>query len=153
MIVKTGVQMKLSKNFTKEEFEHSETANKNKIINRMSVQETKNAIILCNKLLEPIREHFNKPLIISSGFRSKALNKLTGGSPTSQHLFGQAVDFNIHGIATREAFQEIIKLNFTFDQIINEFNSWIHISYAENPRKQIFEALKIGGKTIYKEVK
>ena len=93
--------------------------------------------------------------MISSGYRSKELNKAIGGATTSQHLLGQAIDIDMDGTpngVTNKMVFDYIKAHLNFDQLINEFDySWVHVSY--NPtgkqRKQILDAIKVGGKTSY----
>ena len=92
--------MKLGKYFNRAEFEHSNTAIRNGIKNQMNAAQLKNAEALCKFVLDPIRDQYDRPLIISSGFRSPALNQLVGGSSTSQHRFGQAADISIIKIPT-----------------------------------------------------
>jgi uncharacterized protein YcbK (DUF882 family) len=92
-----------------------------------------------------------KPIKISSGFRCYQLNKLIGGSSSSQHTFGEAFDLEL---TDRKLFDWILK-NIEFDQLIYEFGNdahanWFHISYRKgNNRKQALRAIKIGGKTQY----
>lgn len=110
---------------------------------------------LAINVFQPIRDHFKVPIHISSGYRSLALNKAIKGSKTSQHVLGQAVDIDVdvssNGINNKMIF-EFIKNNIDFDQLINEFNySWVHVSYNPNgkQRKQILDATKSNGKTVY----
>ena len=106
-------------------------------------------------IFQPVRDHFNTPIGISSGYRSIKLNKAIGGSKTSQHSKGQALDLDadIFGELTNEEIFWFIRDNLTFDQLINEHNySWIHVSYNRlGNRKQVLEAYKNKyGKTKYK---
>tara|TARA_R110000803_G_scaffold22170_15_gene55414 strand:+ start:598 stop:1038 length:441 start_codon:yes stop_codon:yes gene_type:complete len=142
--------MHLSKHVTVEEFEQSNTATRKGINNKMSNEQTNNASRLCINVFEPLREALgNKPIQISSGFRSIALNKRIGGSSTSQHCKGEAMDLKID---SKGFFY--IKDNLNFDQLIWEFGttdqpSWVHVSYSTNNRKQVLRAIKSGGKTKY----
>ena len=113
--------------------------------------------ILATKVFEPIREHFGVPIRISSGYRSSALNKCVGGSETSQHSTGEAIDIDQDQttITNKQVFQ-YIKDNLAFDQLINEFNySWIHVSYKANgkQRGEVLEAYKLGVVTKYRLIK
>jgi len=150
--------MKLSKNLSLKEVIKSNTAIKNGIDNSPTLEHLNNLEILAEKIFQPIREHFGVPIGISSGYRSKALNKaIPGSSKTSQHCSGQALDLDadIYGkVTNREIFDFIVK-NLDFDQVINEFNySWIHVSYNEKKenRKQVLKAYKENGRTKYGKV-
>ncbi|MFA4871347.1 MAG: D-Ala-D-Ala carboxypeptidase family metallohydrolase [Pedobacter sp.] len=88
-----------------------------------------NGVALCNKLLEPIRIHFGRPLIVHSAYRGIALNKAIGGSKTSQHCKFEACDFHIVGVPLKEIFDWIRKdSGLRFSQVIMEMGSWIHIA-------------------------
>jgi uncharacterized protein YcbK (DUF882 family) len=143
--------MNLSKHVTIDEFCYSPTAIKKGIYNVMNAIQVQKAIQLCENVFEPIRKHLGKPIKISSGFRCYQLNKLIGGSSSSQHTFGEAFDLEL---TDRKLFDWIIK-NLEFDQAIYEFGNdahanWFHISYRKgNNRKQALRAIKIGGKTQY----
>jgi hypothetical protein len=113
--------------------------------------------ILATKVFEPIREHFGVPIRISSGYRSAELNKCIGGSATSQHSTGEAIDIDQDGttITNKQVF-DYIKDNLAFDQLINEFNyAWVHVSYKANgkQRGEILEAYKVGPVTKYRLIK
>lgn len=143
--------MNLSKNLTLFEMTRSETAKRKGIDNTPGAQEIENMKILAEKIFQPIREHFGVPIYISSGYRSKKLNKAIGGSSTSQHCKGEAIDIDMDGhshITNREIFN-FIKDNLNFDQLIAEFKQgndlgWVHVSYKPigNQRKQILIATK-----------
>lgn len=111
--------------------------------------------LLAEKVFEPIREHFGVPIHISSGYRSKELNKAIGGSSSSEHCEGRAIDIDMDGSAsgvTNKQIFNFIKENLDFNQLINEFDySWVHVSYNPNgkQRKQVLNAVKKGGKTYY----
>jgi hypothetical protein len=143
--------MILSKHVTIEEFERSETAIKYGISNKMGFTEKDAAILLCEKVFEPIREHLARPIKINSGFRSLRVNSRIGGAVSSQHVKGEAMDVDLHD---KELFDWIIE-NVVFDQMIAEFPingkaSWFHISYRKNRnRKHTLIAIKKNGKTVY----
>ena len=120
--------------------------------NNPTPEHLENIRVLCERILEPIRAKYG-PIVISSGYRSKTLNHYIGGALKSQHMEGKAVDIDMDGMGTvtnKEIF-EYIKYNLEFDQLINEFNyAWIHVSYnAGKNRKQILDALKVNGRTVY----
>ena len=147
--------MKLSNNLDLSEVTRSESAKRAGISNMPTPEHIENFKVLAEKIFEPIRKHFGVPIFISSGYRSSALNKAIGGASSSQHLLGQALDLDMDGSSsgvTNKMVFEFIKNNLDFDQLINEFNySWVHVSY--NPkgkqRKQILDATKSNGKTVY----
>lgn len=127
----------LTKNFTLEEFERSKTAEENGICNKVenrSPEILSNINYLCYYLLQPIRNKYEKPMNISSGYRCKKLNELVGGSKTSQHMKGQAADISFNTFEERDSFFNLVlmlKLNglISFDQMIKYDNKCIvHLS-------------------------
>lgn len=100
--------MKLTENFTLAELTKSETAEKNNIDNTPDAEQIECLKQLCENILQPLRDDFQKPLVISSGFRSKKLSLLVGSKTTSQHCKGQAADFTIPGIYNNKVFKHII---------------------------------------------
>ena len=147
--------MILSKNFTLQEFTKSVSAIRNGIDNSPNAEHIRNIQLLVKYVLQPLREGLNKPIRITSGYRSESLNKLIKGSKRSQHCKGQAADlqFKVDGVMNNKMiWDKVIELDLPFDQMINEFNySWIHISYNhEYNRKSLLEAYKESGKTKYK---
>lgn len=141
----------LSEHFTESEFIVSDTAIRKGISNNFNKpRHRQNAIILCKDFLEPIRQKTNSSIIITSGYRSLSLNRLIGGASGSQHCIGNAVDFKSSNVDLKHLFNLIIDMNLPYDQLIWEFGSWIHLSRSDSiPRKQIFEAKRIGKKVIY----
>jgi zinc D-Ala-D-Ala carboxypeptidase len=134
--------MQLSKNFYLSELIQSQTASRYGISNQPNSKQIENLKALCTNILQPVREHFDKPVIISSGYKSPLLNARIGGSGLSQHCFGQAADFEIPGLPNKEVAQWI-RQNLNYDQLILEFydgknpnSGWIHCSYVATPRKQ-----------------
>lgn len=134
--------MRLSKDFTLEEFTSSSIAKRFSIPNIPGPEQISNMQRLCNDILQPIRDRLVSPIRVTSGFRSRELNKKAGGSKTSQHILGQAADIVCfdnrrlwHLIASM-----IEKGEITVGQLINERNlSWIHISLPYPGKKnQIF---------------
>lgn len=133
------------KHFTLRELIKSDTAIRKGIKNVPNRQEEQNLNALVDKILDPLREAYGKPIIVTSGFRCEELNSLIGGSKTSQHRTGQAADIRTIVDTPEEnkkLYDLIIKLNLPFDQLIDEYNfDWVHVSFSEKNRKQI---LKIG---------
>lgn len=145
--------MKLSAHFDLAEFTRSESAKRHGVSNEPTPEHLENIKVLCERVLEPIRMFNDGPLNISSGYRSKTLNHFIGGSLSSQHCEGKAADIDMDGMtgkSNKEIF-EYIKNNLEFDQLINEFNySWVHVSYNTGKnRKQVLDALKSNGRTVY----
>jgi hypothetical protein len=144
--------MKLSEHLDLVEVTRSDYAKKNGINNMPNPEHTENLIELANKIFEPIRKHFNKPIHISSGYRSKELNAKIGGAKNSQHTVGQAIDIDQGNRKENIEIFDFIKNNLEFDQLINEFNyDWVHVSYNTNGKqaKQVLDAIKEGKVTKY----
>jgi hypothetical protein len=151
--------MKISEHLDLAEITRSETAKRKGIKNDPSPEHIENFKKLAANVFEPIRKHFGFPIHITSGYRSKALNTAIGGSPSSQHCKGEAIDIDMdrsaNGITNKMVF-DYIKSNIKFDQMIWEFGSdlnpdWVHVSYAANgkQRGQILKAIKSNGVTKY----
>lgn len=150
--------MQISKHLSFEECTRSGTADKLGIINNNPNQSViENMKLLAEKVFEPIREHFGKPIHVSSMFRGLPLNQAVKGSITSQHCSGQAMDIDMDskGKPTNKEVFDYIKANLDFDQLINEFDySWIHVSYVKGKnRKQVLKAKKVNGRTTYETIK
>ena len=137
--------MQLSKHFSLSEFEKSSTATRLGIKNKAGSGEIKNLTDLCYAVLEPVRAKFEKPMLVTSGFRSEELCVAIKSSKTSQHTKGQAVDFEIAGVSNLQL-AIWIENNCDFDQLILEFwkeeeganSGWVHCSYNEGSnRKQV----------------
>ena len=136
--------MQLSKHFKLEEFTKSMTAIRKGIKNEAGSGEIKNLTDLCYGVLEPVRAKFDKPIIVTSGYRSEELCEAIGSKKTSQHAKGQAVDFEIAGVSNLQVALWLTN-NVDFDQLILEFwkegepnSGWIHCSYKEGSnRKQV----------------
>ena len=129
------------KYFTIKELTKSDVAKRNKINNTPTMQEEANLVALVENILDPLREVYGKPIIVTSGFRCERLNKLVKGSKTSQHRFGQAADIRTVEDTIEEnkkLFDLVQKLNLPYDQLIDEYNyDWVHVSYSPRNRKQI----------------
>lgn len=140
--------MKLSKNFYLSEFTKSSTAKRLGIVNIPSPNEIKNLQDLVDAVAQPIRDHFKKPVIITSGFRCLELNRALRSSDTSQHVVGQAMDIEVPGVSNYEL-AKFIRDNLSFDQLILEFytrgkpdSGWVHVSFVspEDNRHEILTA-------------
>ena len=150
--------MNLSANFSLKELTKSETATRLGIDNTPDEETIDNLKTLCDKVLQPVREHFGKSVTVNSGYRSPELNSspAVGGSKTSDHCKGMAADIEIAGIPNAELAQWIMD-NLTYSQLILEFytrgigdSGWVHVSYdPNNLKKQELTAVKVAGKTQY----
>lgn len=150
--------MNLTKNFTLAEMTKSETALRHDMDNTPGEAEIASLKLLCEKVLQPVRDHYGKGVKVNSGFRHPEVNAKVGGSKTSDHCRGQAADIEIPGIANAELAKWIVD-NLDFRQVILEFytpgipdSGWVHVSYiAEDNKKQVLTATKRDGKTVYLE--
>ena len=129
--------MQLSKHFQLKEFTKSQIAARSGFKNLPSAGDIKNLENLCYEILEPVRAKFDKPVTITSGYRSLETNRKLGSSDSSQHTKGQAVDFEIAGVTNIEI-AYWLTINVDFDQCILEFYrpndgqaGWVHVSYNE----------------------
>jgi zinc D-Ala-D-Ala carboxypeptidase len=149
--------MKLSKNFSRAEIEHSNTAKRLGISNEMSDKHLENMQRVIDNLIQPMRDAIG-PIRISSGYRSPKLNKAIGGSSRSQHSKGEALDLQFWEkgkMNNKVIYDWVLESGVEFDQMINEFDySWIHISLkSKENRSQVLEAYKNEKeKTAYKLV-
>jgi len=152
--------MKLSEHLELAEIIRSESAKRNDISNMPTAEHIANLKLLAEHIFEPIRANFRCPILISSGYRSKELNAKVGGSNTSQHSLGQAIDIDMDGTSFGVENEEIfyyIKDKLPFDQLIWEFGTdknpaWVHVSYSDRHRRQVLKATKLNGTTNYKNI-
>ena len=145
--------IRLSKNLMLTEMTRSESGKRRGISNQPTKEHIENMKILAEKVFQPLRDHFKTPIRISSGYRSRELNAIIGGSQTSQHSEGKAIDIDMDGtkITNKQIF-DFIRQNLEWDQLVNEFDySWVHVSFnLGKNRKQVLEAYKQNGKTFYR---
>ena len=125
--------MNLSPHFTLDELTHTDHR---EIDNSPTQDEISNLQQLANFLEEVKTVLGGKPIMISSGFRCKALNDAVGSKDSSQHRTGFAADFRVPGMTPDEVVRAVIASGIGYDQIIREFDRWTHISVADKPRKQ-----------------
>ena len=128
--------MKLTKNFSFEEMYRSDTAQRCGIDNKPQTEEVvENLRALCLEVLQPLRDHLGKPVVVSSGYRCKDLNKKVGGVENSQHLKGEAADIKVRD---REELIDVMRYimdETDFDQLIREKSGsteWVHVSHKRN---------------------
>lgn len=120
------------KYFKMVELFHSATARQLCIDNTPPEDVKKRLIALVENVLDPAREAYGNPVIVSSGYRCKLLNKAVGGVDDSQHLSGEAADITTGTYYGNKWLFEYIKDNLKFDQLIDEKNyRWIHVSYSQ----------------------
>ena len=142
--------MQLSEHFELAEFLVSETAARRGITNEPTPEIIDNLRRLCQSVLEPLRVKLARPVVITSGYRSLALNRAVGGSPTSHHMQGRAADLIVPGITPLAVCQAASQLKLPCVQIIHEFGRWSHLSVAiSNERTQLLTAKLAQGKTVY----
>jgi hypothetical protein len=148
--------MLLSKSFTLNELTKSQEATRLGIDNAPNEEHILNLKLLCENVLQPIRDFYGMPLSVSSGYRSAALCEAIGSSSKSQHTKGQAADFEIFGVANKDLANFVVK-NLDYDQCILEFwnenepnSGWVHCSFnASGNRKQFLKAEKLNGRVVY----
>ena len=151
--------MNLTKNFSISELTKSQTAERKGIDNTPSPEHQENLKLLCESVLQPVRDHFSKVVSVSSGYRSPELCTAIGSKTTSQHARGEAADFEIFGVSNKEL-ADYIDSALHYDQLILEYwkesdpnSGWVHCSFsAGNNRKQYLRAYKEDGKTKYEPV-
>ena len=148
--------MNLTTNFTLSELVKSDTALRHDMDNTPGEIEIENLKRLAEKVLQPVREHYQRGVKVNSGFRHPEVNAKVGGSKTSDHCKGQAADIEIPGVPNADLAQWITE-NLDFTQVILEFytqgvpdSGWVHVSYdPQNLKKQSLTAVKKDGKTVY----
>jgi uncharacterized protein YcbK (DUF882 family) len=148
--------MQLTNNFSLAEMVKSETALRHDMDNTPGGAEIASLRLLCEKILQPVREHYGKGVKVNSGFRHPDVNAKVGGSKTSDHCKGQAADIEIPGVANADLALHIVD-TYEFTQVILEFytpgvpdSGWVHVSYdPANLKKQNLTATKKDGKTVY----
>jgi len=146
----------LTANFSQHKLTKSETALRMGLDNTPGPVETEYLKILAERVLQPIRDHFQKGVKVNSGYRSPDSNAAVGGSRTSDHCLGRAADIEIPGVPNADLAQWIMD-NLEYTQLILEFytpgipdSGWVHVSYdPNNLKKQELTAMKVAGKTQY----
>jgi hypothetical protein len=144
--------MKLSPNFTLDEFTVSQAAIRKGLRNEPNATHIEALRLLCTNVLEPLRARLHQPIVISSGFRSPLVNRIVGGSDRSQHTRGEAADIIVPGVPVADVIGIVRKLKLPVDQCIDEFGRWVHISHAANgqQRGEYLIARREGGGVCYK---
>jgi hypothetical protein len=149
--------MQLTANFSLAEMIKSETALRYDMDNTPGPQEIENLRVLCEHVLQPLRDSYQRGIKVNSGYRAPEVNAKVGGSRTSDHCKGQAADIEIPGVANYDLAKYIADY-FYFTQVILEFytpgipdSGWVHVSYdPANLKRQTLTAMRENGKTVYK---
>jgi uncharacterized protein YcbK (DUF882 family) len=140
--------MQLTPHFTLDELTASETAERNGWDNSPNDAELANLTRLADFLEQVKVVMGGKPIMISSGLRTKKVNDAVGSKDTSQHRTGCAADFKVPGMTPDEVVRKIIASGIGYDQVISEFGRWVHISVPSSedtsPRKQALVIDKAG---------
>lgn len=148
---------KISEHISYREATFSNTAKRLGIKNEPNEVQLENMKLIAEKIFEPLREFVGGPIKVTSFFRSKAVNKALGGSKTSQHILGLAIDLDdVYELKTNAEMFNWIKENLDFDQLIWEFGNdgnpaWIHVSYVdeEENRNRCLRAKRVNGRVVY----
>lgn len=151
---------KISEHITYAEAIHSNTAKRMGIENIPNEEQIANMFTIAEMIFQPLRSFVGGPIKITSFFRSPKLNQAIGGSKSSQHCKGQAMDLDdVYGHKTNAEMFMYIRENLDFDQLIWEFGdeenpNWIHVSYVDKQknRNRCLKAYKDNGKTKYKVI-
>lgn len=134
----------ISKHITANEATFSQKAKDERIANDPNKYQLEAMQLVAEKVFEPLREWYNKPITINSFYRSTAVNRLVGGAASSQHVKGEAIDLTGGNKTENKKLFEWIKANLEYDQLINEYDfTWVHVSYT-NVRKNRKEIKIIG---------
>jgi len=148
--------MRISEHISLKEAVRSNTAERLSISNMPDNETLITMQITSEHVFEPLRNHFNEQIYVSSFYRSPELNQAIGGSKTSQHCLGEAIDIDdVYSKATNADFFNYIKDRLEFDQLIWEFGddnnpAWVHVSYRlGNNRMRVLKAIKENGRTKY----
>ena len=149
--------MQLTNNFSLAEMVKSETALRHGLDNTPGDTEIANLRLLCEQVLQPLRDAYGRGIKVNSGYRAPDVNAAVGGSRTSDHCKGQAADIEIPGVPNYEL-AKYISDYFNFTQVILEFytpgipdSGWVHVSYdANNLKRQVLTAMRENGKIVYK---
>lgn len=131
------LSMQITKNFTLEELIKSNTAKLKGIVNTPTTEAIINLTKMCVCILQPARDEYGKPIIISSGFRNRLLNQAVGGVPVSYHLKGSAVDILVADKYEARRLANILNKQRNCDVVLWENHAWLHVQYSDKPRHHI----------------
>jgi len=146
--------MKLTPHFSLSELTKSQTALRMGLDNNPNEEQMESLLALCENVLEPVRVHWDKPVVVNSGFRALPVNRAIGSKDTSQHAKGEAADIEIPGVDNQDLYRWIAQ-SLEFDQLILEFytgepaSGWVHVSYVGDDNRN--ETLRISKSGIVKD--
>ena len=146
--------MKLTPHFSLSELTKSQTALRMGLDNNPNEEQMESLLALCENVLEPVRVHWDKPVVVNSGFRALPVNRAIGSKDTSQHAKGEAADIEIPGVDNQDLYRWIAQA-LEFDQLILEFytgepaSGWVHVSYVGDDNRN--ETLRISKSGIVKD--
>ena len=149
---------RISKHLSLKEATRSNTATRLEIKNEPRELDLVRMALIAEEVFEPLREWVGGPIKVNSFYRSPELNSAIGGSTSSQHCIGCALDIDdTFGHKTNAQMFDYIKNNLDFDQMIWEFGDddecdWVHVSYIseETNRRRLLKATKINGRADYR---
>lgn len=147
--------MILSPHFTLDEMTVSQEAARSGLRNDPDAYAVRALESLCLNVLEPLRVALRKPVVVNSGYRSPTINRRIGGVRGSQHCKGEAADIIVPGMSVDALFYFIRAGHLPFDQVINEFSSWVHVSYSYHgpQRGNVLLAYRSQGSVQYRALK
>lgn len=140
---------RVGKHFTLEELTVSQVAARQGLDNTPDTPAIGDLHDLVRYVLDPLREALGAPVLVNSGYRSEAVNKAVGGVRTSQHCLGQAADIHVNGMSVAELVRTVVDLHLPYDQLIDEYGYWVHVSYGPRHRREVLIARKVDSKTVY----
>lgn len=143
--------MQLSDHFSLAEMTRSQTAIRKGLDNTPPPAAIASLRSLCTNVLEPLRAHYGRPVLVTSGYRAPAVNRACGGATSSQHCLGEAADLTVAGVSNIEVCRWMER-NLNYDQLIYEFGEagWVHVSWRDGRlRNMELTARRQGGKTVY----
>lgn len=144
--------MNIGKHFTLAELTHSQAAARKGLKNDPDARALEYLQLLVRNVLDPLRESLGRPITVSSGYRSPLVNRAVGGASSSQHVLGQAADIVVPGMHVTEVVARIRALGLPFDQLIDEFGSWVHVSHGPRNRRQTLRARRTSAGTKYEAI-
>jgi uncharacterized protein YcbK (DUF882 family) len=145
--------MNLTRSFSLAELTFSQEATRSGLSNHPSEAHQANLRALCERVLQPLRDHLRQPVVVTSGYRTPTLNKRIGGARGSQHTRGEAADIYVPGMSVAVLMDKIQSLHLPIDQLIDEHGRWVHVSHTEQPRREVLKARIESGRTVYSPIK